>query len=415
MPIAEGVATRVAYKFYSSGDIASATEPNTATDPGASSAVVLRRVGSTLDLTKATYESAEIRADRQVQDFRHGMRSVTGALSGEISPGTWFPFLEAACRGSGVAPIALSNTELTSAAADNALSTITFAGGDPVALGLGVGDVIRLTNMTAAGNNNTNFTILSFGGTSNRTLTVTPTPTTQSADTTFNLSRPGRTIIVPASGHVRRKLAVEAYAEDLDIARLFTECRVSGFRLGLPATGMATIECPIVGRNMQVLSGASAPYFTSPTAPNTQGITAAVNGVLRVSGSVVGVVTGIEVNAEMSSSMPAVVGQNIAPDILLGRFRVTGQVTALFENATLLNAFLNETDVDILARLDATTALDTNALTIHLPRVKFGGGSVPATGEGEQIITLPFQALLPTSPAAGVANSTIRIHDTAAT
>ena len=86
-----------------------------------------------------------------------------------------------------------------------------------------------------------------------------------------------------------------------------------------------------------------------------------------------------------------------------------------FEDATLLNAFLNETDVDILARLDATSALDTNAISLHLPRVKFGGGAVPATGEGEQIVTLPFQALLPTAPAAGVANSTIRIHDTAAT
>lgn len=415
MPIAEGVATRVAYKFYSSGDIASAVEPNTATDPGASSAVLLRRVGSTLDLAKATYESAEIRPDRQVQDFRHGMRSVGGALSGEISPGSWFPFIEAACRGTSVAPISLSNTELTSAAADNAARTITFAGGDPVALGLGVGDVIRLTNMTAAGNNNTNFTIVSFTGASNRVLTVTPAPTTQAADTTFNLSRPGRTISVPQTGHVRRKLAIEHYHEDLDISRLFTECRVSGFRLGLPATGMATIECPIVGRNMQVVSGASAPYFASPTAPNTQGITAAVNGVLRVAGSPVGVVTGIEINAEMAASMPAVVGQNITPDIVLGRFRVTGQVTALFEDATLLNAFLNETDVDILARLDATSALDTNAISLHLPRVKFGGGAVPATGEGEQIVTLPFQALLPTAPAAGVANSTIRIHDTAAT
>jgi hypothetical protein len=414
MPIPEGVATRIAYKFYSTGDIASTVEPNTATDPGAASAVILRRVGSTLDLAKQTYESAEVRPDRQVQDFRHGMRSVGGALSGEISPGTWFPFIEAACRGNGVAPIALSNTELTSAAADQPTSTITFAGGDPVALGLGVGDVIRLTNMTAAGNNNTNFTILSFTGASNRVLTVTPAPTTQAADTTFNLSRPGRTIIVPQTGHVRRKLAVEHYHEDVDISRLFTECRVSGFRMGLPATGMATIECPIAGRNMQLLQAGAAPYFTSPTAPNTQGITAAVNGVLRVSGVVVGVVTGIEITAEMAASMPAVVGQNITPDILLGRFRVTGQVTALFEDATLLNAFLNETDVDILARLDATTAANTNAVSIHLPRVKFGGGAVPATGEGEQIITLPFQALLPTAPAAGVANSTIRIHDTAA-
>jgi hypothetical protein len=414
MPIAEGDATRVAYKFYSSGDIASATEPNTATDPGAASATVLRRVGSTLDLTKATYESAEIRADRQVQDFRHGARSVGGALSGEISPGTWFPFLEAACRGTGAAALAHSNTELTSAAADNTLSTFTFAGGDPVALGYGVGDVIRFTNLSDAENNGRNFTITGFSGASNRTLAVTPAPDTMVADTTFNITRPGRVITVPQSAHVRRKLAVEHFHEDLDITRLFTECRVTGFRIGLPATGMAKIECPIMGRNMQVLSGAASPYFTSPAAPNTQGVTAAVNGVLRVAGAVVGVVTGIDINAEMSSTMPAVVGQNIAPDILLGRFRVTGQVTALFETASLLNAFLNETEVDLLVRLDATTALDTSALTIHLPRIKFGGANIPATGEGEQIVTLPYQALLPTTLLPGVANSTIRIHDTAA-
>lgn len=413
MPIAEGVATRVAYKFYSSGDIASATEPNTATDPGAASAVVLRRVGSTLDLTKETYESAEIRADRQVQDFRHGSRSVGGALSGEISPGTWFPFIEAACRGTGAAALTHSNTELTSAAADNAGSTFTFAGGDPVALGYGVGDVIRFTNLSDVDNNNRNFMITGFSGASNRILAVTPAPDTMSADTAFNVTRPGRVITVPLSGHLRRKLAIEHFHEDLDITRLFTECRVSGFRIGLPATGMATIECPIMGRNMQVLSGAASPYFTSPTAANTQGITAAVNGVLRVAGAVAGVVTGIEVNAEMAASMPPVVGQNIAPDILLGRFRVTGQVTALFETAALLNAFLNETDVDLLVRLDATTALDTAALTIYLPRLKFGGAAIPATGEGEQIVTLPFQALLPTTLLPGVANSTIRIHDTA--
>jgi hypothetical protein len=178
---------------------------------------------------------------------------------------------------------------------------------------------------------------------------------------------------------------------------------------------MATIECPIMGRNMQVLSGGASPYFTSPAAPNTEGVTAAVNGVLRVAGAVAGVVTGIDINAEMSSTMPSVVGQNIAPDIVLGRFRVTGQVTALFESASLLNAFLNETEVDLLVRLDATTALDTSALTIHLPRIKFGGANIPATGEGEQIVTLPYQALLPTTLPAGVANSTIRIHDTAAT
>lgn len=414
MAIAEGVSVRVSYKANASGDMTSNTEADTATVPGAGSAQILRRVASTLDLTKDTYESAEIRADRQVADFRHGIRRVAGAIQGELSPATYFPLFEAANRDTSVAAITLDQTDLTSCVADNATSKFTFGGGAPVTLGLRVGDVIRFTDLSVAANNAKNFTIVSFGGTSNREVTVTPAPTDNASDTAFTLTRPGKTTIVPTSGHVRRLFAFEHYHEDLDIARLFTECRVHGYRMSLPATGMATVELPVMGRNMQVLSGGSAPYFTSPTAAGSAGITAAVNGVLRASGVALGVVTGLEINAEIAATAPAVVGQNFVPDIILGRFRVSGQVTALFENATLLNAFLNETEVDILARLDASSDANTDALSIYLPRVKFGGASIPAQGEGEQVVTLPFTALLYDGTTAGVETTTIRIHDTAA-
>lgn len=36
----------------------------------------LRRVTSSLDLTKETYQSNEMRADRQIGDFRHGVQSI---------------------------------------------------------------------------------------------------------------------------------------------------------------------------------------------------------------------------------------------------------------------------------------------------------------------------------------------------
>ena len=43
----------------------------------------LRRVTGTFNMTKETYQSNEIRADRQVGDMRHGVRSVEGTLGGE--------------------------------------------------------------------------------------------------------------------------------------------------------------------------------------------------------------------------------------------------------------------------------------------------------------------------------------------
>lgn len=414
MTIAEGVSVRVAYKAYASGTMTSNAEADTATAPGASGGQILRRVSSNLDLTKDTYESAEIRSDRQVADFRHGMRRVAGSISGEVSPGTYFELLEAANRDTALPAVSLDETDLTSCEADSATSKFIFGGGDPVALGLRVGDIIRFTNLSEALNNSTNFTVLSFGGTSNREVTVTPAPTTMTTDSAFTLSRPGKTTLVPTSGHVRRLFAFEHYHDDLDIARLFTECRVHGYRLSLPATGMTTIEIPVMGRNMKVLETSSAPYFTSPASATTSGVAAAVNGVLLAGGMQVGVVTGVEINAEVAASAPAVVGQNFAPDIILGRFRVSGQVTALFESATLLKNFLNEDEVGLLVRLDATSAANTDAISIYLPKIKFGGAQVPAQGEGEQVVTLPFTALLYGGATAGVPTTTIRIHDTAA-
>jgi len=51
-----------------------------------------------------------------------------------------------------------------------------------------------------------------------------------------------------------------------------------------------------------------------------------------------------------------------------------------------------------------------------LPRVKFGDASVGLTGEGAQIITMPYQGLLSTSTelSTGVVKTTVRFTDSAA-
>src|SRR5580765_6323020 len=99
MSLAEGVSARVAYKAYATGVMESNTQPVSATDPGPTSAQVLRRVASSLKLAKDTYAASEIRSDRQTVDFRHGTRRVTGSISGEYSPATYWDFFEAATRG----------------------------------------------------------------------------------------------------------------------------------------------------------------------------------------------------------------------------------------------------------------------------------------------------------------------------
>ena len=416
MSIAEGVQAQVAYKAYSSGVITANALATSSSDPGASSAQVLRRVASSLKLAKDTYQSAEMRAARQIADFRHGVKRVTGAVSGEFSPGTYMDFFEAACRGTRAAAVTASEADFTSVAADNATSKFTFASGNPVTKGFRVGNVLRFTGMSDTDNNSKNFVILSFGGTQNRDVTVYPAPDTMSADTAFNVASTGKSIIVPSSGFVSRKFGFEHYFSDLDIAHLFTECRIGGFNIQLPPTGMSTVEFPVMGRNMERYATSAAPFFTSPTAAGTTGVLAAVNGLLQVGGTTVGVVTGLSMQMDMSPSSDPVVGQNFVPEIFLGRANITGQVTAMFQDDTLIGNFINENEVSILAYLTTSTDVNSPAVTIFLPRVKFGDGTPPVQGEGAQIITLPFQALKSTSVEAttGIPATTFQMCDTEA-
>ena len=414
MSLGEGISCRIAYKAYSTGAIQSNVQPDSSINPGAADGQILRRTSSTLSLTKDTYQSAEVRTDRQIGDYRHGVKRVTGSINGELSPGTYWGFVEAVLRGTETAAVAKSEAELTSVAADNATSKFTFGGGDPVTEGYRVGMVIRFTNLSEALNNSKNFLITGFGGTSNRDVSVHPAPTTMSADPAFNVTSVGKRVFTPASGHVSRKFAIEHYFADLDIYELFTECRVGGMNLNLPATGMATVEIPMMGRDMEAGSGGSAPFFTAPADVTETGILAAVNGLIRVQGVNQGVITGAQVNINLSPELPAVVGQNFAPEIFLGRTEVSGQLTAFFEDLTLVDYFRNETEISVLLYLLASSADAADAMTIFLPKVKLGNAQAGIEGEGGVPLTMPFQALRYLGLAAGIDQTTIAISDSTA-
>ncbi|OFX06347.1 MAG: hypothetical protein A3E78_11660, partial [Alphaproteobacteria bacterium RIFCSPHIGHO2_12_FULL_63_12] len=385
-----------------------------ASDPWPSGGQILRRVSSTLKLAKDTYQAAEIASHRQIADFRHGTKRVTGGISGEFSPGTYWELIEAVLRANDAAAVSGSESDFTSATFDASASTVVFAGGDAHTVGFRIGDIIQFTDLAETANNSTNFLVTSMSG-SNRTLGLSPAPTTAIADTAFSVTAVGRSAFMPDVSHVSRKFAFEHWFEDIDLARLFLECRMEGFNIQLPATGLATIDLTVMGRDMEIYQDSNSPFFSAPAAATSTGIFAAVNGVLLVGGSQVGVVTGLNVQAALGASSQAVVGQNYVPEVHLGRLNVTGQMTALLEDATFLNYFKDETEVAILAYLTTTSAIDAPAASIYLPRVKFGDADVPLSGESGQIITLPFQALKYASAAAGIEATTVRFTDTQAT
>lgn len=418
MSLSENVSTRVAYKAYASGAITANTLDTPSSDLGASGAQILRRTSVSLNLKKDTYEAQEVRTDRQRADFRHGYSRVEGSLNGELSPGTYWDFIEAMCRGTEASAIATTHSDFTSVTATNATSLFTMTAGDPVSSGYRVGHIIRFTNLSESTNNSKNFVILAFGGTSNREITVYPAPTDMGADSNFNLTSVGKRVYPPASSHVSRKFGVEAYHLDTGVMRLFRECRVGGANFKLPATGMSTIEVQMRGRAMTVGNDndtpATAPFFTSPSSATTTGLLAAVNGVVRVGGTNVGVITGVDISVNLNPTTNPVVGQNFPPEIFLDKFMASGQFTAMLQDETFIEYFTNETEVEILLYLSASTADAAEAMTIYMPRVKLGDAEVGLSTDVSVPISCPFQVLKYEGATAGIDQTTMAFCDTAA-
>jgi hypothetical protein len=380
--------------------------------PGTGSAQYLRRVTSDLSLVKSTYSSNEIRSDYQDVDFRHGMRTVTGSIDGELSPGTYEMFMAAALRKAFAAVTAVSGLTLT-VAASGTNYTITRSTGDFLTSGIKVGMVVRATAGLNALSLNKNLFVLALSSTVMTVLVLNGTALTVEAGVAAcTITVPGMKSYVPLTGHTDDSFAIEHWFSDIAQSELHLGLKVQSMAFNLPPTGMATIKTAFLGKD--VTTGVAA-YYVTPTAALTSGVLAAVNGAVMVNGTPIAMLTGLNFTINGNMSTEPVVGSNSAPEIFEGRVLVDGQMTAYFQDATMRDYFLNETEVSIAAALTTGSLGTADFLAFSFPRVKMGGAS-KNDGEKGIVQTIPFKALLPTTGGSGVANeqSTLAIHDSLA-
>lgn len=397
MAIASGVAKQLRYKI----------ETQFGTAPGATGGQSLRRVESSLDVNKDTYESAEIRSDYQVSDFRHGMRRVSGSINGELSPKTYADFFAAALRKDFAAGQSNGSLTLTITGTANPF-TLAATG---IGTGIKVGDVVRLTGASLnAANVSKNLLVTASTTDSITVYTLNGSAlVAQSSIASCTCAVVGKKTMVPATGHTDKSFAIEHWYSDVAQSELFLGCKVNGVNIDLPATGIATVGFDMLGKDVTT---ATAAYYTSPTAPTTQGVVAAVNGLLMVGSTVIGICTGASISIEGGYTQEPVVGSNSAPGIFPGRVRVSGQFTAYFEDATMRDAFLNESELKLVMALTCTNDAASDFITFVLPRIKLGG-SAKDDGEKGIVQTVPFTALV-NATATDVDATTIAIQDSAA-
>jgi len=105
-------------------------------------------------------------------------------------------------------------------------------------------------------------------------------------------------------------------------------------------------------------------------------------------------ITAMEFTVENSINPSFVVGQQTPLNLEYGRGRVTGQLTAHFEDGIHINRFLSESETPIILNITDPSA---NAMEFRMERTKFTDADRPVQNENARLITLPFVALLDAS------------------
>lgn len=399
MAIARGVAKKVAYK----------KESTWGTLPGATGASYLRRVTSTFNLNRETYESNEIRTDFQTADMRLGLRSVEGTLNGELSAGSYADFMAAVVAKDFTAVTAITGLSVT-IAASGTLFTIARSAGSWITDNVKVGHVLSLTSAGLnVANQSNNVLVAAVTALTLTVAVLSATPLVAEgpiASTTATIR--GKTTEAPLTGHTDNSFTVEEWYSDIAQSEAYTGCKVGSVAITVPTSGLVTIDTSFMGRDR---TSGTAQYFTTPTAANTEGIFSSVSGLALVNGLPVALITNLDFTISRNMEAANVIASNTAADLFAGRITVAGNFSTYFTDQTFKSYFENESEISILVSVAESNAKNADVVTFLMPRVKLGSAT---KNDGENGITQDhsFSALLNNVNGNGNPLTTIQIVDT---
>lgn len=172
---------------------------------------------------------------------------------------------------------------------------------------------------------------------------------------------------------------------------IYRGCEINTLSLSIAANSMITGTFSVIGKSQELaqdLTALGTPTF--PAASTTSPLDS-FTGSLKENGTTIAVITEIQLQLENNINPRFVVGQKDSIDASVGRSNCTGTITAFFEDSSLVEKFINETESNIEFELPDGAG---NLLKVIIPRIKYTGGQPDVSGEGPITLSMPFQALL---------------------
>lgn len=196
-------------------------------------------------------------------------------------------------------------------------------------------------------------------------------------------------------GTTPQYFALEDAALDITQFRQFEGCLVNSATFNIAPNQMVQTTFDIMGKNM-VQAGTS---LGTPAAADGFEPFDSFNGELLeggiASGDSICSVSQLQfsINNDVAPIHTILCGTNAdeAAAMQFGNATIEGTLTAYYEDAALINKFLNETDSELSISVDDPTGL--NQYTFYMPRIKYNGAAIPVANMQSRLIELPFVAL----------------------
>lgn len=345
----------------------------------ASALQTFRSTGESLGMNLDSISSNEIRDDRQISDLVLTDKNPSGGVNFELSAALLDDLLEGALFGDFSTAVAISASDISAANADNSFNSTTT---DFTGENLSPGQWVQVAGFTESGNNG-------FA----RVVSVTASKLVVSG-LTLTDDAAGDTVTMGGSmlrnGTSKKSYTLEKKFADITQFISYTGMTVSEFNLNVEAGDIVTGSLAFMGKDGAI---AQATVGTGdPTAAPTGTPCNAVSNVanLREGGAAISGTFAKTLSLALSNALRGqkAIGVLGNAGIGVGRCEVTGSLSVYFEDETLYEKFLDNTETSIDFRaIDA----DGNGYIFTLPRVKYSSSNDAEVSGGDQDVMLDLQ------------------------
>lgn len=205
-------------------------------------------------------------------------------------------------------------------------------------------------------------------------------------------------------------LTIEKQFTDLDTAKYFqySGCKINSLKINVKPEGLIESSCSIIGAKETL---AAASFDASPVDPGHSPFDG-FSATLTEGGVALAVATEIDFTLEnnLDGTSFVIDGTGQRYSLPAGTAKVSGTVKLLFNNTTMYEKALNNTESALVIVFTHGTGLGTDGnekLTFTIPELKFQPNAPVVAGPQGVLIEMPFEAFYDDDAAASAIHAVL--------